>query len=246
MNTYNNEFDDGIEVNLKELVVMLFHNTITILLVGALCAACAFLYSVLFITPMYQSTTQIYVTNDSGGTKTVGKISIDANDIQTSTYITKDYMIIIKSDPVLEQVISELHLDMSVAEMNEKISVSSPTDTRILNITVQDKNPMLAKKIADMVREVSKSHIKQVMGIEEVNTIEEGNVASIQTSPNKRLIAMAGFLVGVMVCDIVYIVIFIINDEIKTAEDIERKIGIAVMGVLPDEGRGKKLSFKKR
>ena len=108
-------------------------------------------------------------------------------------------MALIKSEPVMDQVISDLNLDMKADELAEKISVENVSDTRILKITAKANKPILAKEIADTVCQVSKSQIRNIMGVESVNIVEEGNVASKPASPDISLYAKVGVVLGAFI-----------------------------------------------
>ena len=145
----NPEFDnDEITIDLTELLMVLWSEVHIILLSGILMALLAFVGTKLFITPLYTSTTQMYVL-----TKQDNNSSVTYTDLQTGTQLTKDYMVLIKSRPVLEQVISVLNLDIEVERLAEMISVETETDTRVLNISVKNEDPRVAKEIADAVRD---------------------------------------------------------------------------------------------
>ncbi|WP_289291659.1 YveK family protein, partial [Sporofaciens musculi] len=165
----NPEFDnDEITIDLTELFMVLWSEIHIILLSGILMALLAFVGTKLFITPLYTSTTQMYVL-----TKQDSNSSVTYSDLQTGTQLTKDYMVLIKSRPVLEQVISVLNLDIEVEKLADMISVETETDTRVLNISVKNEDPRVAKEIADAVREAVGIQITEIMDAEAVNTVQE-------------------------------------------------------------------------
>lgn len=90
----NPEFDnDEITIDLTELLMVLWSEVHIILLSGILMALLAFVGTKLFITPLYTSTTQMYVL-----TKQDNNSSVTYTDLQTGTQLTKDYMVLIKRD----------------------------------------------------------------------------------------------------------------------------------------------------
>jgi capsular polysaccharide biosynthesis protein len=99
------------------------------------------------------STTQLYVLNRADDSTTT------LTDLQTSTQLTKDYIILVQSRPVLEYVISDLDLNKSVKELSEAISVTTIADSRILQISVKDADPYMAKEIADSMANFAATQI---------------------------------------------------------------------------------------
>lgn len=234
--------NDEIEINLREIFAVLMDKLAVIILIAVLGAAVAFAFTKFLIKPVYQSSTQVYVTNNSLTTTE----QINVGDLQSSNYLTKDYMILVKSNPVLEQVIADMNLDMTTSELSDKIVVSTPTDTRILTIAVSDTDPMLAKKIVDAVREASKTQIQSVMGIETVNTVEESNLPENPVSPNTKMNVLMGFVLGLILSIAVVIIRFMLDDTIKVQEDVEKYLGLSVLGMIPELETGDQKKKKKK
>ena len=118
--------NDEITIDLTELFMTLWSKAHMIILAGILLGLLAFVGTKLFLTPIYTSTTKFYVLNKTSDTG-----SVTYNDLQTGTQLTKDYAELVKSRPVLEEVISVLNLDMETEELAKKITVTTPTDTRV-------------------------------------------------------------------------------------------------------------------
>lgn len=240
-----NKKNDEIELDLREIFGLLMSKSGVIILTAILGAVIAFAFTKLLITPMYQSTTQIYVKSNTA----YDSQQINVNDLQSSTYLTKDYRVLVKSRPVLEQVIADMSLEMKSQELAAKISVNTPTDTRIITIAVTDADPMLAKTLADRIREAAKTQIQGVMGIEAVNTVEEGNLPEYPVSPNLKMNMIIGFALGLILSMAIVILRFILDDTIKTQDDIEKYLGLSVLGLIPaieTEEQAKKKKKKKK
>ena len=134
--------------------------------------------TMLLITPKYESTTKIVVLSKQDSS------TLTNQDIQTSTSLTKDYAELIKSRTVTEGVIAQLKLDMTHEKLLKKLSVDTPTDTRVVSITVTDTDPYTAAQIANAVRDIASKHIQQVMDIKAVNVVETANIPDEPSSPS--------------------------------------------------------------
>lgn len=97
---------------------------------------------------------------------------------------------------MLEQVIENLNLDTTVEELKNQISINNPTDTRILEITVQDTDAGMAKKVVDEIANVSSDYIGDKMEVVPPKVIEVGKIATVRTSPSVKKNIMLGFLLG--------------------------------------------------
>ncbi len=219
-----------VEIDLRDIFAILINKLAIIVLAAVLGAAVAFTFTKFLISPVYQARTQVLVKSTSLTTTDQIKVS----DLQSSNYLTKDYMILIKSNPVLDKVIADLGLDMSSSALAGKIHVSSQTDTRILTIAVNDKDPIMAKKIADAVREASKTRIHEVMGMETVENVDEAILPESPISPNTKMNTLIGFMLGFVIAIAVIIIRFMLDDTIKAQEDVEKYLGLSVLGLIPE------------
>ncbi|SEW41919.1 YveK family protein [[Clostridium] fimetarium] len=237
--------NEEIEIDLKQIMGVLLQKAIIIIITGVIVAVSVFLISKLFISPVYESTTKLYVINrQSEGTTTY-------NDLASSTQLTKDYLVLIKGRAVTEQVISELNLDTTADALAGSITVNTPTDTRILEIAVRNKDQYQAKEIADKVAKISSDTICKVMQIEQVNIVEEANIPTTPVSSSASKNAMIGGILGILLACAVVIIRFLMNDTIRSAEDIEKYLGISTLALIPisdelNDGEGKKKKKKKR
>lgn len=188
--------EDELTIDLGELFRVLLSKVHIIILAAILMALVAFVGTKLFVTPMYTSVTKMYVlAKDENSTTS----SSNYSELTAGSMLTKDYMELVKSRPVLEKTISVLNLKMQPAELANMISVSTPTDTRIMTVSVESANPKQAKEIADTVREAVSVQIKEIMSVDSVNTVEEGNLPTSPSSPNTMKNMMFGGILGFVI-----------------------------------------------
>lgn len=225
-----NQRKDTIEIDVLSLLKMLWRRKFLILLVSLLTAIVALGYSMFVVTPEYSSTTRIYVVSRSQSDNP----GLTNQDLQAGSYLVKDYREIILSQDVLEQVVSNLNLDMTSSALSKKISVSVPTDTRIVSISVQDNQPEEASRIANGLREIAAQKIIAVTRVSDVTTLEEAQPATAPSSPNIRRNVLLGFVGGFALIVVVILLVEILDDRVKRPEDIEETMGMTLLGVVPN------------
>ncbi len=218
---------EEIDIDLLELVFALTRKIWIILLIGTLCALSTGLFSKFVVEPVYTSTTKMYIISRQNINTTT------YSDIQTSTQLIKDYKILIKSRPITEQVIRDLKLNMTHEELISCIEVTAPSDTRIIEIQVSHPNAAIAKQIADSIAEISSDSMVSIMGIEKANIIEEGNLPTSPSSPNIVKNTVLGGVIGIVLTAGMIVLMTILNDSIQTEVDIERYLGLTVLGSIP-------------
>ena len=219
--------DDVIEIDLKEIFGVLMNKLWLIMLCGILTGIIGFCCSYFLITPQYQSTTKVYILNKQNGD------NVTYSDLQMGTTLTKDYKELIKSRNVLETVIENCEMDEKYGSLADRVLVETISDTRIIAITVEDPNPEMARYLADEIREVAAGHIKQVMDIEAVNVAEEANLPESPSSPSVMKWTALGLLLGMCLCAGVILLKFLLDDTVKTSEDVEKYLGLSTLAMIP-------------
>ena len=232
---------DEIEIDLWEICLVLIHNLALIISAGIMAALGVFLFTQLVITPSYESTTKIYILNKQENA------SVTYSDIQLGTQLTKDYAELIQSRFVLEEVVQGMGLNLTYEQMKGKVSVTTPTDTRILAITVKDKDPVMAMKIANAIREAAAVHIMNVMDIQAVNVAETANMPMKKASPSALKNTFVGGILGIFIIIIIVMVRYMMDDTVKTPEDVEKYLQLSTLAVIPlNEGETDKKRKKKK
>ena len=239
----NHKENDVIEIDLLEIINVLLVRFWIIAGVGLLAAAAGFAVSKFVVTPTYESTTKIYILNKSEST------TVTYSDVQMGTQLTKDYAELINSRYVLEEVIEELSLaDIEYEDLLDQVSVHTPTDTRIVSITVTDTEPQQAMEIADCIMEVAGEHIQNVMDIDAVNVVEEANLPTEKAGPSVAKWTLISGIIGVFLVCVIVLVHYLLDDTIKTSEDVERYLGLSTLALIPvavDENNVKQKTKRK-
>ncbi|QGX00462.1 capsular biosynthesis protein CpsC [Streptococcus ruminicola] len=225
MNTNDNA---SIEIDVLYLLRKLWSKKFFIVFVGLLVGTIALLGSVFFIKPKYTSTTRIYVVSRSSDT------TLTNQDLQAGAYLVNDYKEVITSSEVLSSVINQEKLSMSSGALSKEITVTIPTDTRVISISVTDTDAQRACDIANTVRQVAAEKIKAVTKVDDVTTLESATKPSHPSSPNVKKNAVIGALAGVFLAVIGILVAEVLDDRVRRPEDIEEVLGMTLLGVVPD------------
>lgn len=218
------------EIDVFHLFKILWKRKILIALVAIVAGALAFAYSAFIVKPEFTSTTRIYVVNRNQGDKP----GLTNQDLQAGSYLVKDYREIILSQDVLEKVTSDLKLDLSPKALASKIKVTVPVDTRIVSISVNDRVPEEASRIANSLREVAAEKIISITRVSDVTTLEEARPAIAPSSPNIRRNTIIGLLGGTVFTVIAVLIVELVDTRVKRPEDIEDVMQIAFLGVVPN------------
>jgi capsular polysaccharide biosynthesis protein len=216
-------------INIKEVTTFLLRKLWLILAILAVVVAGGEIYSNILKTPLYESNTNVVLISDNS-TKT----EITNNDVTLSNNLVKTYSEIVKSRNVLSKVIENLHLDESYESLKSQVTVSSVTSTQLISIKISDKDPKKAKEIADELGKVFKAEIKEIYKIDNVQIVDEAAEANspynINILKESIIYLVAGLVLGVGAAYL----LFIMDKTIKDTDTVEKKLGLTVMGVVPE------------
>lgn len=215
------------EINLIDLLFYIKKRLWIVLISGAVCALATLLVNAFVLTPQYTASTRIYVLNRASDA------GIDYSDIQSSTQLAQDFEVLITGRNVTSQVIRQLSLDMTDEQLADKIIINGVTDSRILQIDVMDSDAKHAADIANCVREVAKEQLVNIMEIDTVNVVYEAEQPANPSAPHTKRNTILALILGFCISCLVLIVLFIVDDSVKTEEEIERYLNLSTVGVIP-------------
>lgn len=211
-------------IDLVELMYRLLGNWKLIAGLAVGLAVIMGVYTSFFVTPMYEATSIIYVLSNRDS-------AINVSDLQLGSELTQDYIKVFHMWEVHEQVISNLGLSYSYSQMQNMLSVSNDTDTRMLDISVTSADPQEAADIANEYAQVASQYIAETMATDKPNIMSVALVPSNPVSPNKTRNILLGFLLGGILAAGIVTVRMLMDDKYKTAEDIRRYTGLATLAV---------------
>ena len=222
----NNQEANTIEIDVLSLLRTIWRKKFLILLTAILTTGLAFAYSAFLVTPQYDSTTRLYVVNQSSDNGAV----ITTQDLQAGSFLVKDYKEIILSQDVLKNVTTTLGI---TEDIKDKITVTIPTDTRILSISVRDSDPNQAATIANTLRDEAAKKIIEVTKVSDVTTLEAALPAEKPSTPQTKRNLVLGFIVGAFLATALVLVLEVLDDRVKRPQDIEEGLGMTLLGVVP-------------
>ncbi|WP_411334084.1 YveK family protein [Metabacillus indicus] len=216
-------------ISLKELFQTLRKRLSLIIIITAIAAATSGLISFFVLTPIYQSSTQILVNQAKSDQQ-----AVQYNEVQTNLQLINTYNVIIKSPAILDKVIQQLNLDMSSGQLNANVTVGSEQDSQVVNISVQDEDPKQAAAIANTIATVFQKDIAKIMNVNNVSILSKAELGTdpspIQPKPlmNIAIALVVGLMAGVGLS----FLLEYLDNTIKTEEDIEKHLGLPVLGAV--------------
>ncbi len=230
------------EIQLSELIELLWKRKLIILIAVILCTVASVVYSIFLVTPIYQSDTTLMVNGKKGFDTGDIAASFDLGTISANQKLVITYGEIVKSRIVQEQVIAQLGLEENYDEMLEKV-VSKPVGTtEILKISVTDQDPVKAALIANTISDVFIKEVIRILKVDNVELIDKAipldESINVKTKMNVAVAIVLGLMAGVFII----FAMEALDNTIKSPEDVEKYIGLPLLGMIPQFDQTKQTS----
>lgn len=232
------------EINLKELIKFFISKIGLVMTITIIFFIGGFVYINYLLTPMYHSSTTLILVSENKNENS----NLIQSDINLNKNLVTTYSEIVKSRTVLKQVQNELALDMTIDDLSKMISVTSVENTEIIKIEVSNENNKLAKDIVQNIARVFMEEVENIYNLTNVSIIDKAYIEKdpYNIKPVKQLIISSGL--GFIAGSILVFLIFYFDTSIKSANDIEEKLGLSVIGnvIYVEDNKRKKRGYRGR
>jgi capsular polysaccharide biosynthesis protein len=144
----------------------------------------------------------------------------------------------IQSDLLLRDVIGRLQLDFNPDALKSKIATAADQATFSIQIEARDHDPVIATRIAETLAQVFKEDQDEFNQLQDKQDRLEVSILNDARqylfSPRKKINTLAGGIFGVMVGVVIaFFLEWLESDVVRTTEDVERHVGVPVLGSIP-------------
>lgn len=223
---YRPQQEEEETIDLLELACALLDKWVILLAATIVCALAAAIAVNCFVEPKYKATATLYVISRKDS-------AINISDLEIGTELTNDYIEVFDMWEVKEQVISKLGLPYSYGQLGSMVSVTNPTNTRMLDISVTSTSPQEAADVANEFATVASAYIAKKMATDKPSIMSTALMPTAPISPNKTKTILIGALLGFVASAGVIVLITLMNDTYKTAEDIRDYAGLVTLAIIP-------------
>ncbi len=215
-------------ISLLDIWRLIRRRWILILAAGVLCGAAVGLFTFFFIEPVYEAKVSMYVYNQERENS-----AVTTSELSASKSLVDTYIVILKSNTVLDSVIKALGLSYTAKELGDMISASAMNNTEAFEVTVRNTDPELAQKIANSIADEAPREIIRVVKAGSVEVIDHAKLPDKPASPSMKRNVAIGFLIGIVICFGVCMLLQMLDTAVWLEEDLEGLHDIPVLGSIP-------------
>lgn len=222
------------ELDLKELFQMFWNKKIYILLITLIFIVIGIIYTIGFVTPMYtSSTTLVLAASDKTTEANKPASTITTTDVTLNSKLVETYSVILQTNDVLREVISNLGINISEEEIKNNIAVSSVKNTEVIKISVNNENATNAAKITNEIAKVFSKKVGEIYNINNVYVLDEAEVSTNPSNINHTKDIVIFAFIGIVISVMYVLIANMLDTTVKTQEDIEKAIKIPVLATIP-------------
>src|SRR5699024_1883422 len=201
--------------NLKLLIILPFLGLVISIII-----------SFFFLDAKYQASTQVLVNQKESDSQMM------AQEVQSNIQLVNTYSEIVKSPRILDKVSKELDRKYSSSELLGMLTVTNQAESQVLNIDVVSKNGNDSKKIANKIAEVFSDEVPDIMSVDNVSVLSTADDTVTQVAPKTMVNLVIGLVIGLVIALLIIFIIEMFDKRIKTEEDVEKELGVPVLGSI--------------
>ncbi|NLJ78954.1 MAG: polysaccharide biosynthesis tyrosine autokinase, partial [Tissierellia bacterium] len=236
----------------KDMFDILKRRSIVILVILILTTAIGGAFSALLNQQEYSSTTSLLVGEEKevrvdsedpidddteGEVEPVYETIVVYGNATVSKQATSLYNEIMQRKDLLEGVIDELGLDISTGQLRSSTTMEVPSDSGIIEITVKGIDLHNADEIANRMAKGFMELVFEITEVENMQVMNYGNKPRITNTQNIKLNTSISAMLGLMMGIFLAFIMEYLDDRLRTADDIENKLGLEVIGEVFDNSK---------
>ena len=226
-----NREDREIEVDLLQLCKVVLAKTKYILLVAVIFGICGFAGSKMLLKPVYEASLKMIVITQGENEGVVNGVSNDR--LNSAKSLVDTYAILIKNSSLMKQIVDELKLPMTSAQLSSCITVKSVNRTEVMQVSVRHADKECAYSIAEKIEQYAGAHFDKTYGVGAAKIVESASAKNYPISPNNKTNAIMAALIGVFLSCGLFVVLYLMDNTYKTNTDIQNDLDIPLLGMIP-------------
>ena len=222
---------DGIEIDVRKLILAWLRKWWVIILAAAVCAVGALYYTMHYITPMYRASVTVYVNNSSADEH------IDyftSSNLNASQNLVNTYVSMIKSDTVLRKVADAIN-DPNVTSdyIRKSLTASQVQDTVMFNVYISNPDPRMATNIANTIADIAPAEIAEFVEGSSTKIVDYARIPQTPYTPSKTRNTLIGGFIGAAAAMFFIALRFMMDVRIKDEEDLTSLYNLPILGQIP-------------
>lgn len=219
------------EIDLKSIIQMFWDRKVGMVIIILLCIVAGYVYTTFFVSPVYKATSTAILTSNAEGKGDSGGVT--PTEVTLNNSLLSTYREIATSDSVVSKVINNLGLNISDSTIKKQISVTSATNSQVIQITVENADPSLAAKIANEIRSVFTERVAELIDMQNIKPLDDAKVPTTPSNVNHAKDIVMFAAIGIVIAILYVVIANLLDNTVKSSSDIEKAVGLNVIAEIP-------------
>ena len=186
------------------------------------------IFSFFVISPTYEASTKVFIGKEESSVE-----NYNYNDITMYQKLLKTYSELIKTKDLINRAITNSKYELKVEEVLNDVSVTTVTDTQMIQISYRSTSPNIAKNMLENITNEFIATAQELVPNGNVRILESVELPKNPVAPNKKMNIAIAFILGMMVGFGIVFLLEYLDNTYKNKEQLEKDLDIPVLGVIP-------------
>ena len=232
------------EIELKDVIKVILDKKLQIILIVCIFIVIGVMYLMFLQKPKYTAVTSLLLTS-SATNEEENMSSITTTDLTLNSKLIPTYSELVKSKKVIEEVISNLGIDIKEETIKKNISVTAKQNTDLIEISVTLPDPSMAGQVTNETAEVFIKFVKEYYNVDNLKVVDKAITPMVASNENDTKDIVIFALIGVVVSGIYIFLLSVLDNTVKEQEEIEAKYKIPVLAVIPSYSKNMERKIKR-
>lgn len=165
------------------------------------------------------------------------------NSLSLNKNLAPTYENLIYSNKILNQITSNLELDITNEELKKCLSIEIAEDTAIVKISASYKDADITKKMVDIATEVFINEIQSLYGISNIKIIDTADLPTQQHTSESNSTMIVFTAIGFIIPILYFLIKFYFDDTLTSDYQIEKTYELPIIGYM-QSNKNIKIKFK--
>ena len=202
-------------------------------MIVAIFAVIGVIYSIGSVVPEYTAFTKLVLAGQSSDATGNTTEAITTTDLTINSKLVGTYSELVTSNDVVRQVITNTGINISEEALKSSIEVSSVEDTDVIKISVTNQNPTYATKLTNETAKAFMEKVAEIYNINNVHVVDEAEEPQSPSNVNHLKDVIIFTFIGVVVAVAYVLIANMLDNTIKTREEVERLYKVPVIAEIP-------------
>lgn len=218
------------EINIIDLLNVMIRKWWVIAISIMICGGGTYVYTDLFVEPMYRTDGSIYVNCETEAER----VDVASSGrMESNARLAVTYVEILRARSFLTDVARDLNNKYSYAQIQNMLTIQPVNETELLKITVEGTDAADVCKIVESILQRAGEQLMTIVKAGTVEIVDEPYVPIVPFSPNKSRNTLFGALAGAVLAVGFLFLMELFDTHVKNADEIRQRYSEPVLGEIP-------------